>query len=227
MIKILALIFIALIAGHTQALELDVGIGYTQTAKPVNGYWYQDGFDHKLNDTSPSAHIGLRFHATDKLDLIIGYKYMGEFSSDAMASSSDANYAAWQKGDEDIWPLARWEGSGKVHGFYGTAEYNFDHFFVTAGAFYHVSTWKMKITDWRCDSRAASCDEAFPGAPYSAPMPLTVNAEEEYQLGLTFGIGKKFGAFSVAYESTQIERKGDFPPIYAGRADRLSVTYTF
>ena len=219
------LMLLILLSGHTQAL--DVGVGYTMTAKPKDGLWYQKHFENDINSDSPSAHIGLRFHATDKLDLIIGYKYMGEFTSDAMASSSDENYAQWQKGEAEIWPLARWEGSGKVHGLYANAEYNFKHFFVTAGGFYHVSTWKMKITNWRCDSRASDCDAAYPGAPYSAPMSKTVNAEEEYQLGYSFGVGKKFGPVSIAYESTQIERKGDFPPIYAGTSHNISVSYMF
>jgi len=220
------MMLVILLSSHT-LYAIELGIGYTMTAKPKNGYWWQDGLKNDINRGSPSAHIGFRFHATDKLDVIIGYKYLGEFSSDAMASSSDINYAEWQKGEADIWPLARWVGKGKVHGFYGTAEYNFKHFFIIAGGFYHVSTWEMKITDWRCATRDNSCVADYPQATYGEPVNITVNAEEEYQLGLTFGIGKKFGAYSVSYEATQIERKGDFPPIYASTSHNISVSHTF
>lgn len=210
-ILILSLLLTSLTAS---AVELDIGIGYTRTAMPANGLWYQKEFKHSIDRDSPSAHIGLRFQATDNINLIIGYKYLGEFSSDAMASSSDHNYYAFQRGEEDIWPLARWEGKGNVQGIYGTGEYNFKHFFVTAGFFYHSSTWKMEITNWRCDSRPASCEEAYEGAPYSDPMPLTVRGGDDYNLGYTFGIGKKIGSFSVAYENIDIRRgEGMFPQL--------------
>jgi len=225
--KYIIILALFLACHTTSAIDLDVGIGYTMTKDPKNGYWYQKGFDNSIDSDSPSAHIGLRFHTTDNLDLIIGYKYIGEFSSDAMASSSDLNYKEWQNGEAEIWPLARWEGAGKVHGLYGTAEYNFKHFFVTAGGFYHVSTWKMKITDWRCATRNNRCTADYSQATYGEPINKTVKAEEKYQLGYTFGIGKKFGPVSVAYETTSIKRAGKYAPIYAGRAHTISLTHTF
>ena len=224
---LLVLVTLGLFSTSVNSLELDVGVGYTLTKQPANGLWYQEEFDHKLEKNSPSFNIGLRFNPIEKVDLVVGYQHLGSFSSYAKASSSDMNYEEWRRGESEIWPLATWEGSGRVHGIYSKIQYNFKHFFITGGGFYHVSEYKMEITDWRCASRDGRCSKDYPKADYGDPVERTVHSDEEHQWGWSIGVGKEFGPVSISYEVVDILTKGRYPAIYAGEAQNISITYTF
>ena len=220
-IIILAFLF----TGYTcHALDLDIGIGYTKTEMPHNGLWWQEPFEKDIDRESPSGHIGIRYSYSDNIKLLTGIQYLGEFKSYAKASASDHNYALYQQGEAEIWPLSTWKGKGKAYGLYGLVEYHFKHFHITGGAWVHKSEWKVDIPDWR----GAIFDEQYEyGYTYSEPKPKSVDNDSDYEIGYIFGIGKQFGSISINFKILDTKGSGDFPATYLGESQNLSITYTF
>jgi len=218
-----------LLAGNTQAREIDLGLGYTWTETPHNGRWHQDPFKKDIKSNSPSWHVGLRFNVYENIEILAGYKYLGSFSSNALASSSDINYRQWQDGTAEIWPLTTWKGKGEADGFYLLAQYNFKHFHIKAGRWIHRSTWSVDIPDWRCATKdGRKCVADYPYANYSAPKSKTVEAEESYVAKNVFGIGKRFGPISIDYEIWVTDSDSDkYPSAYKGDSQNLSITYIY
>lgn len=221
--KILILLT-ALLAINVNAIEYDIGIGYTQTHKPENTQWYQKEFDHKLETSSPSIRLGLKFQPIDsmpQLKLLAGYVYLAKVKSYAKASSSDNNYYAWQAGEAEIWPLSTWHGKGSVDGIYLNAEYNFKHFFVAGGWWLHRVKWKMHIPDWY-----NSLD--YPAFLIHAPEPqsLTVTDNSE-KVGMMFSVGKYFGNYRVAYTLAEVRGNNNYKPMHLGGAHNIELSYKF
>ena len=225
-------ILLSLFCSEAFAVKYDVGIGYTQTSDPPNGRWYQEEFDYKLTNDSWSGHLGLVFEVSGNLNLLVGYKYLGDFKSTALASSSDYNYAQWQAGDDDIWPLATWNGSGTAQGLYLVGEYHFDWFFVRFGGWVHKATWNMKIDDWRpWDTSIEGCEVRESGDSsncYGDARYLEVDGDDSSVFTYTYGIGKQFDNILITYEVWDIARSDDvFPSTYIGEAHNISLSYRF
>ncbi len=224
-------ILLILLNAHTlNAIELDLGVGYTHTKKPANGLWWQDPFENDMQTDSPSGHIGLRFNTTDNINILVGLKYLGKFKTYAKASASDRNYADWQEGKAEIWPLSTWKGEGKAYGLYGLIEYEFKYFHITAGYWVHKVTWEMTVPDWRC--AAIEVNGECGGSPahtyYSEPKYKKVHQKSIWELGYIYGIGKKFGNVSIDLEVWDIKAgEGPYPPTFSGPSKNLSITYIF
>ena len=196
------------------AVELDVGIGYTLSHDWHDGIWMDDLYKHKIHQQSGSYYVGLRFNPRPNVYLTAGYQHLGTFSSDALATASDANYAAVRAGTEEPWPLSRWRGKGKVDGLKFMGEYHKDNWFISAGVFAHESNWKMIIDEFR-----SSRD----GESYQ----LTVRADTEVEYGRVFGFGYKKDNWSVSYEITEVKSRAQFYAGYRGDAQGLNFRYTF
>jgi len=139
------MMLLVLLSSHTQALEIDLGVGYTWTEKPPNTLWYQKEFKHSIDSDSPNYQIGLRFKPWDNIYVTTGYKYLGKFSieSDFIGGGDDdASYHAWRKG-ADRPPLSHLKGSGKAYGLYLKGEYHFERFFLTGGVWAHKTEWEV------------------------------------------------------------------------------------
>lgn len=221
--KILILLT-ALLTINVNAIEYDIGIGYTQTAESGNGNWWQREFDHKLETSSPSIRLGLKFQPIDsipQLKLLIGYSYLARVKSYAKASSSDNNYFAWRKGEAEIWPLSTWHGKGSVEGIYLNAEYNFKHFFIAGGWWLHKVKWKVDIPDWH-----SSLD--FPTNLIVNPVPqsLTVT-DNSTKVGVMLSAGKYFGNYRLAYTMAEVRGNQNYKPMHLGGAHNIELSYKF
>jgi hypothetical protein len=211
-----AAVLAAMFSLNAVAVEYDIGVGYTQTDEPGNGNWWQREFDHELKTSSPSVRVGVKFRPVEawpRLKLLAGFKYLARVESYALASASDENYAEFQAGREEIWPLSTWRGKGSVRGAYVTAEYNFDNFFITGGWWLHRVKWRVEIPDWLYQED-------------SAPRSLTVTDNTE-KVGVLLGFGKYFGDWRVAYELAEINGGSDFKPMMVGGSHNLEISYTF
>lgn len=206
-----------LFAIPVHALEFDIGIGQTKANHPNNGIWYQEEFEHSFDLKSVSYHAGIRFAATDNLDVIGGYKHLGDFSSNAQASASDPNYARYQAGLEDIWPLSTWKGENTVKGFYAGLEYSYKSFFVKAGGYQHKNKFSITVPDWRRRENGS----------YGEPQYLKKHADDSSKLGWFLGVGVKYGKFSLGYEILEVKGDKVMQPISMGRAHNVSIGYTF
>jgi len=214
------------------AVEYDVGIGYTQTSDPPNGRWYQEEFDYRLMNDSWSGHLGLVFDISDNLNVLVGYKYLGTFKSDAIAVGSDYNYAQWRANEADLWPTSQWRGKGTAQGLYLVGEYHFKYFFVRLGGWAHKATWNMKIDDWRPWDiwNIEGCEVQNSGDSsncYGTARYLEVNADDSIQYSYTFGIGKQFDHILITYEVWDIKSERQFWSTYHGEAHNLSLSYRF
>lgn len=219
--RYLALV-LALFTLTAHAVEYDIGVGYTQTAEPGNGNWWQEEFDHELKTTSPSIRLGLKFQPIDawpRLKVLTGFKYLARVESYAKAGSSDLNYARFQAGEEAIWPLSTWHGKGSVKGVYAVAEYNFDSFFITGGWWWHRVKWRVEIPDWR---RALDAEHTTYGEPEF--LEVTDNSDK---VGVLVGFGKYFGAWRLAYELAEVRGNQNYKPMHLGGAHNLELSYAF
>lgn len=222
---IYVLILMATISGILLALyspkasagdwKIDLGVGYTDFREPDNGVWYQEEFPHTLDTQSPNAYIGLAYPLSDKLTLTAGYQYYGDFSSYALASSSDLNYAAYQAGEEDIWPLSTWIGDGRSQALKIGLEYEWRQNWLVSGGLMGVFTeWTMHVPDWRCATSRCSdaCLADFEGAYPSSPRSLTVRHDSSAELSGYIGAGYKITEdLRVMGELFYLPQKNEYP----------------
>jgi hypothetical protein len=81
------------------ALEFEASIGYTQFEKPDNGIWWQNGFHHTLDTSSPSYSIGVTDRFDSGLRWGATYVNLGTISTSAQATptpdeNATTNYKA-------------------------------------------------------------------------------------------------------------------------------------
>jgi len=224
----LRILLVCLLSSPVMAADLDVGIGYTKTEKPHDGFWFQEPFPHKIDRDSPSFHVGVRFKPFKNIRILSGVKYLGAFSTDAQASGSDANYYSYKDGESEIWPLSNFKGEGKAYGLYLKGQYDFRYFHVTAGYWLHKATWKVEIPDWRCATNTlGDCTYDYEGATYSDPQNLNVDNHSDYELGFIYGIGKVIGPFSLDFEILDTKSSGTYGAAYKGASQNISITYIY
>lgn len=201
-----------LYAMSSYSLDLDIGLQYTETRHPSNGIWYQEEFGHSIHNGSPGFHIGMRYKGW-----LAGYRFLGTVESDAFASSSDENYAQWRAGEAEIWPLAHWEGKGKIRGVYVGYEHDLnDWFFVKGGLWYHENYWRMTVTDWR----------PLENGTYGEARDIQVHGNQ-HRGSYFIGAGIKLKNLSISYELWDIEGRHRFKPMYIGISQSINLTYRF
>ena len=202
------ILMIALGSIQSFSLELEIGVGVSQHDKPPNGLWYQEEFDHKINNTSPTFNIGVKHK-----NWTLGYKYLGKFSSTALASASDENYLNWQQGTEEIWPLSTFNGKGKVDGIYLNYRHYVGNFFVVGGVWYHRVKWKVSIPDW---------------IPSREAEPLLLEVSENVKgVKFTYGLGYTRKRWSISYEIWDVKTGSTFPATFGGDTQNLNISYAF
>ena len=94
----------AMCLGSANAADFEVSAGESKFASQPNGTWYQNGFAHDLDLTSPSLSIGATGYVNDWMRWHAGYMYLGDASSNAIAVSSDAAYAKYGANAGKYWP---------------------------------------------------------------------------------------------------------------------------
>lgn len=211
-----------LLCAEVYALDIDVdpyvGIGYSCAEEPPNGRWYQKEFPYSLDMCSPTYDIGLDWSTPwENWSVLTGYINLVHVETSALASSSDLNYAKFKAGEEDIWPLSTWEGRGGASGIYITPKYTYNGFFVKAGVWMYKAPWSVHIPDWRAQG---------PQGPME-PRELNVSAEDDAQVGFTWGVGYERKHLSVSYEVHIIEGPAKFRPGHVGKVQSLLFKYTF
>jgi len=114
------IILILMFMGSAQAWDGEIGIGESKfTARP-DGVWYQQPFPHELHMTSPSAVLGITGYIEDGYRYRLGYKYLGQVTSTALAVGSDAVYSQYGGAASTKMPLSLWLGKGHVNLLYAT-----------------------------------------------------------------------------------------------------------
>jgi len=214
------IILAMLLASNTQALEIDLGLGYTWTEKPPNTLWYQEEFDHDIKSNDTNYQIGLRFNPWDNIYLTAGYKYLGKFTVSSDFIANDDVYYSWQAGG--VRPkLSHLTGSGTVQGMYFKGEYHFSSgFFLTGGWWAHKAEWSV-----------ISPEEYGLNAKGETYGPYVMQHENNagYTISWIAGAGYKYGQWSVLAEIWDIENGGEksLPSTYIGNSQVVTLLYTF
>ena len=217
--KHLLLLFL-LIPSLSFAFQPEISLGYSSFQKPSNGLWYQEGLPYKLNLTSGSIGLGLKLDLGERLKLHLGYKYLGSISSDAQASASDANYAAWKAGTATLWPTSHFTGKGDLQGIYSLASYDWTHLYITGGVWVHRSSWTETIPDWRYDVNNT-------GTP-SAPQYLQVKCNSKPRIDPVGGLGYKLTKnLSIEYTIWKARNTAQYPLASGNYIQNLGLIYTF
>ncbi len=179
------LLFLALcMPPIAHAMQFEAEIGGASFADRGDGFWYQEGFPHRLDLQTPAVsagftgdvmrygRYGLAWHAD--------YVYIGKVHTAALAVADDANYNLTTKGcNGECLPLGRWYGTGFSHGLRLTLEpyvmYRGWRFGVEAGYYISKNYWKMNVQDWQPTFDAI-------------PRELTVYDDGNWRAYPTFGL---------------------------------------
>lgn len=91
--------------------QFEAGVGGSAYRDNGNGFWYQDGFEHRLQLTAPAFEAGMTGNVFDRnywgLDWHFDWAWLGTIHTQAMATPSDANYnVATQSCNGKCLPLA-------------------------------------------------------------------------------------------------------------------------
>ena len=206
-----------LVSCPVMAMDGEVSLGETIFQKQENGYWYQDGFQHVLNMSSPSVAIGItdnfgryRYHA--------GYKYLGHVSTSAQCMGSDALYAVYQKTGQNPLKLGTYNGEGSVNELYFTAGPEFEfgnwHIGAEAGLSVYQATWHEQGGSYQ------------PGVGVPLASHDWGNQSHIFTGGI-LGISAGYGRTDVVLSVQDINGKDYVWSVYHGLATNLAVRYRF
>ena len=200
------------------AADVEMSVGYTQFGKQENGYWYQDGFAHTLNMSSPSASIGVTDTFYDRYHYHAGYKYLGHVSTTAQCMGSDALYAVYQKTGQNPLKLGTFTGDGSVNELYFTAgpEFHFGQYTLgfEAGLTLYRPTWTEQGV-------------GFQKVPNGPLYDHTWNFTPKIMTGGLLGVSLGYGRTDIVLSVQDIDGKDAVWSVYHGLASNLSVRYRF
>jgi hypothetical protein len=212
-------------------VDVDLGVGYTWFGAPANGNWYQEEFSNDLDMDSPNFYIGLRWGLTDNLDLLTGYKYLGRFSTSALASASDHNYFAWKRGEAEIWDLSHWEGTGETDGIVVALEYSWNRFLVKGGLWAHRTDWSVHVPDWYCPMVDGICvpdHHSQEQSDFTRDI-TAVHDGDTWMYSSMFGIGYQVtDDVSIMWETYKNKKHNRFSPANTGKTQSsITINYTW
>ncbi len=208
----------------TFAADIEAGLGLSDHAKKNDGYWYQEGFPHKLELKALAVKVGVTGDLWQNNQVGISYHanwvHLGAIHSQALAVPDDANYNLdTKKCNGPCLPLANFVGSGHDQGLSLTLEpYKMVggwRLAVEAGPYLHRPVWSEAVYNWQPDVSRA-------------PTTVHVNNESKWILGSVVGVSVGRGNFTVSYQrfSNRSPESDPYGPIWKG-TNLLSVTYKF
>ena len=202
------------------AYDIELTGGYSQLTKGPNGTWYQDPFPSKINLKSRSGSIGIIFNKDGNDYWRFGYTYLGNYTSEAVATASDENYnpnnpPTYCNGR--CWDMSHWYGHSVVQGLYVSKVYGLPSIQALPlkaeiGLFIYNASWTMTIPDWK------ACELCGPqylqvkhkNIPYGTPF-------------FSIGVDKVF----LTYYH-RIQAQGDkWPTVFRGPGYRLEYRLSF
>jgi hypothetical protein len=132
----------------------EAGFGVSSSATAGNGAWYQEGLPHTLDMRHRTFMLGLTDDFAPGWAWHAQYVHLGKFSSDALAADRDEDYDAATQTCKPGCNVARYRGSGTLHGLTATIE---RHMTTSAGARLGVEgglllyppQWSIQVDNWK------------------------------------------------------------------------------
>src|SRR6266404_1931898 len=162
------------------AADMEAGLGLSDHAKKNDGYWYQEGFPHKLELKALAVKVGVTGDLWQNNQVGISYHanwvHLGAIHSQALAVPDDANYnLATKKCNGPCLPLANFRGSGHDQGLFLTIDpyrvISGWRVALEAGPYLHRPVWSEAVYNWQPDVSRA-------------PITVHVNNESKWMLAL-------------------------------------------
>jgi len=142
-------------AAHAQSwFQFEAAIGGSAYSDGGDGYWYQEGFEHKLRLTAPAYEAGITGDLYQRehwgLSYHLDYVWLGQIRTQSLAvTDADYNVSAHACIANCNNP-ANFIGSGHEASFIATLQPHYDvgawQFGVEAGPFFHRSVWTEDVT---------------------------------------------------------------------------------
>jgi hypothetical protein len=185
---------------------IQFGLGISHANPQDCGIWYMCGqqYSHNLTLDSPDVSLGLKGD-----NWRAGLEYLGRFASEATAISS--NNPALIPCAPQCYPISRWNGAGKLFGFYTEYVYRIDKWHIEAGPWVYRATWTEDIPDY--------------WMPNVGRIHVNVSADS-INVGAVLGGGYDFGRFGLAGTIRMASDRGPDRSIVKGFVSTLQVTWT-
>ena len=205
------------VAWAMDAPSYTLSLGDTYATHSGEGIWWQQPYPHTLPRHTLSVGARADFTTGYRLDFGVGYQWVGNFKSNALAKASDQAYAAGTP-----YPLSRWIGSEQVQAVYAVARHTRGKWWAEGGTALMVSKFSMSIPDWvNCTDRPACLT---PGAP----QPIRVGSGRQYQTAAVAAVGYQFNDHAgVALSVFPTRISGTYPGLTKGYSPNLSFTWRF
>jgi hypothetical protein len=195
--RISAGLALALLASPALA-DIEITAGASRFGAPPDSLWWQSGFEHKLDLTSPTIGIGWT-NGTFR----VGYQYDGHVTTSAIAM---LNEAAWFQGVRDCSGkpgCSRFDGTGTAQEIHVTWTPHIGHAFLEIGPTLMRTTWTERITDLPITAqRFRTLSEPGVLRPQIAPFSAALH------VGALLGVGYDFGRMSIAATYRTLDARG-------------------
>jgi hypothetical protein len=201
-------------------LQAEIGVGFTSYKLTGNGTWYQQSFPYKVNTLTGEFSLGAVYNVNQTIKLRAGLEDLGQVTSYAKATASDANYAQCHYNHSLCWPLSTWYGKGEAKEGYLALDVEHKVFGIPmiaeiARTIYRP-TWTEQVPDWRPSATAT---------PYS----ISVSHDPRLQTSHKIGVGVRLNDhLTLMLDQEQIAAEGDqFPAVYQGSTYTLELRDQF
>lgn len=239
---LLAALLLAASAPACARVQLEVGAGISHAGIRANGTWYQQGFAHALQTSSPVAEIDLRWRIHRALDLITGIVDLGSYGVNSQDTPNDANYSgnAAHPCVGPCLPLANYVGSGHLWGVQALLERRWgDHWRIglVGGLLAYRESWRMDVPNWYpsdpVGARVWYTPRAIVGAYQLGPVIPIHTSDQQWALGAVIGVtlsrrGSPW-ALSLRYVKDSAKfggHNGGWPPLWKSHMVAM-VSYRF
>jgi hypothetical protein len=198
--------------------EYSVSLGYTRFTIQPNGFWYQEGYSHKLNIDSPSFNLRYLFgDSDDSWQCGLQYTYIGRAKTWAMAIPDDNNY---DPKNHSCYPpcldLAEYKTRSTMQGISLLAIKNFSKYYIVTGVMAGYSTNHVEVYGWQYELNGVKKD-------------LFIDNPTEVNYLPLLGIGYRFKeeVFVEVSLLPTTPKGGEYPAIFRNHSINISVGYKF
>jgi hypothetical protein len=179
-------IWIALLLGLLTKAQAEptvsVSLGVTRGNTQPSGIWWQKEYPRTYDSSAPSFTLRVDNPVADGWSVGVGYAFIGNFHSDALAQGSDPAYAA-----KAPYPLSRWIGSQKQDGMFVVARKTWGNWYAEAGPMLTRTSFSMTVLG------AVPCVEDVPRTclipDYSGIKDLYVGTPRQMKVEFVGGVG--------------------------------------
>lgn len=196
------------------ALSIVLELGATNYAIQPDGIWRQEKTaPYTIQRTVPTGSVGVQYKKWN-----VGYTHLGRIESDALAAVSDSFYPGRCIAYCEPQYLARYRGSGYVHGLHVRHEWGKNWIFEVGGLVYKPK-WQVQVNDWW---------PADAGGTPDMKQDFIVHADNKWAITPTLGVGyRKKDLTAMIRVYGMVDNGGAYNSLYQGQTVTATLQYRF